>query len=142
MNKRIIIILNLFILSNFCPAWAGNDVRYDPKFIKAEIYYYGWDVFTRSMISLESVRNSPKIRISIIDPGEVLQFVKWLRLEEMLETQDKPGLVQREDPRLVIDLFDSKNTQTTYYASWFNLLSQDSRKKRPIDETFRNKFFF
>lgn len=108
------------------------------QYIRAEISYYGWDVLTRSRTSLNAVREASRIKIVIYDSPEIARFVKWLYLEDMKDASD----VRPEDPRLVIDLFQSNNQRTTFYASRFNLISEDNKRKRSIDESFREKFRF
>jgi len=110
---------------------------------KVEIYYYGWDVLTRSRISLDTIRKNPKIATVIHDKFEISEFVRWLRISDMSQQPDRlSGMSATEDPRLVIDFFDLKNRRVTYYASRFRFLSEDSRKSRPIDDTFRRRFTF
>lgn len=125
----------------YVPYAFSADCQTESRFTQAEIYYYGWDVLTRSRLSLTMVRENPEIQISIRDRFEVDCFVNWLQLDKLKENPTNAP-TDAEDPRLVIDLFRSDNTRLTYYASRFNLASEDSRKKRPIDESFRNKFIF
>lgn len=122
-------------------AAPGSSCRVEHKYVRAEIYYYGWDILTRSQLSLAMIRENPVIHISIRDRLEVDCFVQWLGLDQ-LEGQGSTAPKDSEDPRLVIDLFRPDETRTTYFASRFNLVSEKSGKKRPIDESFRQKFTF
>lgn len=136
--KRVLVFaIGCFIPSVSYPSAA--DCHTEGQFIRAEIYYYGWDVLTRSRLSLAMVRENSKIQISIRDPSEVGCFVNWLQLDKMKDAATK---TLPEDPRLVIDLFRSDRSAVTYYASRFNLLSEDSKRKRAIDESFRQKFIY
>lgn len=112
---------------------SGNS---NVMFIRAEIYYYGWDLLTRYALSPEDVRMRHKIKIIIIEQDEVTKFIKWLRINE-LKSVSKP---EKEDARLVIDLFKSNGVRETYYASRFSLLSEDSLRKRSIDDSFKDMF--
>jgi hypothetical protein len=127
----------LLVVMLLCPSDGTSEVTTVP-YTKAEIYYYGWDVLTRGRLSLDTVRTEFRTKTEIRDPAEVARLVRWLRLERMETSTD----LQPEDPRLVIDLRAADGAVSTYYASVFNLLSEDSRKKRKIDQAFRNRFDF
>jgi hypothetical protein len=134
-NRRKIIFI-CFLLSIIvinCSSVSGNG---DNIFVRAEIYYYDWDVLTRYALLPEDIRKRHKIKIIIVDKDEVAKFVKWLRLDEM-QAISKPEM---EDARLVIDLFNAKGVRESYYASQFNLISENSLRKRSVDETFKNMF--
>ena len=139
-TKNILLLVGSLWLIYCFTARAANDLA--DQYIRAEVYYYGWDVLTRSKLSLDMVRKTPQIKIIIYDSFEVSRFTSWLRLDDMKSRNEPPTTDQSEDPRLVIDLFKADSRHVTYYASRFNLLSEDSRKRRPIDDTFRQKFIF
>jgi hypothetical protein len=138
--KNILLFVSSLWLACCPSARATNDVA--DQYIRAEVYYYGWDVLTRSKLSLDMVRQSPQIKIIIYDSFEVSRFISWLRLDDMRGRNEPSTTDQSEDPRLVIDLFKADRQHVTYYASRFNLFSEDSRKRRPIDDAFRQKFLF
>jgi hypothetical protein len=47
---------------------------------------------------------------------------------------------QREDARLVVDLYTDTDARVTYYASRFAFCTADSKWKHPIDARFRRYF--
>ena len=112
------------------------------EYIRAEIYYFSWESLTRSRLSLESIREFPHIKTVILDSYELRSFVRWLKLDELKNIGSAEKKYYEEDPRLVIDLFRPDGTRITYYASLANLLSEDSKKKRPINGIFRKRFSF
>ena len=137
------IFLSIFVallMISISDSFSAEDRKRDnaPAFIKAEIYYVSWDIDTRSKLTTKDVRKLYWIRISIREETEVNKFVNWLRLDEM----KLAAVPEQEDARLAIDLFKADGKRVTYYASQFNLLSEDSRSKRGIDEEFRRKFRF
>ena len=124
--------------------YLPNSVQCDEKFNKrvefamAEIYYYDWDVLTRSALTPEMVRKNYSVRVSITDKEKAHKFTNWLRIDEMNPTEIK----EIGDVRLVIDLFTSTGELTSYFATRFDLISEDMAFKRKIDDKFREKFTF
>ena len=134
-TKLLFTFFLLFMsLINISDSWSNDD----EIFIRAEIYYYDWDVLTRYALSPEDVRKRYKIKILIADKEEVAKFVKWLQLDNMRPVSQP----EEEDARLVVDLFKTKGIRESYYASRFNLISEDSLRKRQIDKKFKSLFFF
>jgi hypothetical protein len=109
-------------------------------FVKAEISYYGWNVLTRSRLSLDDVRKHTSIKTTIYTPYEVTSFLTTLRLDKMTKSSD--GAIQQGDPRLVVDLWDLQGIRTTYYSDGRLLISEDGLQWRKVDEAFRQKFTF
>ncbi len=134
-NRRKVIFI-CFLVSMILISRSSSSGNGDNIFVRAEIYYYGWDVLTRYALSPEDVRKRHKIKIFIVDKDEVAKFVKWLRLDKMQSISRPEG----EDARLVVDLFKTNGVRESYYASRFNLISEDSLRKRHIDEIFKNMF--
>ncbi|MFI5396909.1 MAG: hypothetical protein ACHQ9S_15340 [Candidatus Binatia bacterium] len=104
---------------------------------RAVIYYEGWDALTRARLSPEDVRRTAPIVVTIRDPMQVSKVRHWLEVLAMKTRDPEP-----EDARLVVDFLDGDQKRDSYYASYFNLLSEDSKRGRAIDETFRNHFRF
>ena len=138
---RMVTTVYLFLALAF-PVWAEDKTSRDTKYVKAEIYYYGWDILTRTKLSLEFIRQYPKIKTSIIDPFETNSLVEWLMLDRMSVASHDRGVPEPEDPRLVIDIYEVNGKRATFFASRFNLFSEDSKKRRAIDDSFREKFRF
>ena len=139
MRLALCLMILMFSVATTYADMAGPKME---QFTRIEIYYYGWDVLTRSRLSLDTIRRNSKIHITILDQYEMGQFAKWARFDEMEDVDVPHGVVVGEDPRLVIDLYEHDGKRVTYYASKFNLLSEDSKKRRRIDERFRRKFSF
>jgi hypothetical protein len=139
-TKYLVLILTTGVIMTLLCGYVYGDeiVEKHPQFIKAEIYYYGWDVLTRQKLSSSDVRNGYKIYISITDSTEVAKLVKWLRLDELQSVTNNKA----EDARLTIDLFKINGNRITYYASRFNLLTENASAKRSINKEFRDKFHF
>jgi hypothetical protein len=104
---------------------------------KAIVYYEGWDALTRVRLAPEDVRRSAPIIVTIRDSGRVTQLRRWLDVLALKARSPEP-----EDARLVVDFFDGDRRVDSFYASYFTLLSEDSKRGRSIDETFRNHFRF
>jgi hypothetical protein len=119
-----------------------KDVDGEHHYVKAHIYYYGWDVMTRTRISLNDVRTSFKIEMIVLDSYEIERLITLLNLDDFIEVKNIEMEKYSNDPRLVIDLYDSKGVRTTYYASRFKLLSEDSSLVHSIDGSFRSHFTF
>ena len=118
---------------------AHNDRQLSlERYSKVDVYYYGWDVETRSRLPINAVRSSSRIQLSILNSNEIARFADWLELGKMKQVADA-GV---GDPRLVIDFYDEEGGRTTYYASFFRLYSEDSQISRQIDHSFRDKFHF
>lgn len=141
VTMKMIATAYLFLVLAF-PVWAEDKTSRDTKYVKAEIYYYGWDILTRNRLSLEFIRQYPKIKTSIIGPFETNSLVEWLISDGMSVASRDRGVTEPEDPRLVIDIYEVNGKRVTFYASRFNLFSEDSKKRRAIDDTFREKFRF
>ena len=82
------------------------------------------------------------MRISIHDQSRIKSFYNWLRIDEMKPVSSSEDEFLPEDPRLVIDFVSQGDTKETYYASRFDLLTADSKFKRPINAEFRDRFRF
>lgn len=133
----------IFVVIATAPSLQADSTPFFVNIARVQIYYYGWDVLTRSRISLDAVRQNPKITTIIQDKFEIVELVRWLRISNMNQHRDSSsGTLEAEDPRLVIDFFDSENKRITYYARRFRLLSEDAKNSRPIDDEFRRRFTF
>ncbi len=133
--KKILLMCVMAIIFCISVNAHANEDMFKP--VKAEVFYYGWDVETRTRLSPDDVRNRYWTKINIVNEHEVEQFIKWLELDKMTKIS-----VHEEDTRLVIDLYDLNGKRVTYYASTFNLCSEDSVFKRRIDKEFKEKFTF
>jgi hypothetical protein len=120
---------------NFAPGYAAEH-----KYVKAEIYFYGWNILTRGKLALDDVRRNPRIKTNISDPYETIAFWRWLRTEKMSLTKGQAE--KNENPRLVIDFWDSQGNRTTYYSGGRHLLSEDGAQWRVVDAEFTRRFSF
>lgn len=136
MRKLLIAIVMFSTLYGAC---ITNAIAKEDTFSSVTIYSYGWDVLTRVAIKPESVRQSADVVISVDDSYRAGVFFKWLNTSKMQIVNGGPS---PENTRLVIDFVSTDGLIITYYASQFNLISGDSRLKRPIDDNFRNRFRF
>jgi hypothetical protein len=101
------------------------------------IYYLGWDTEYPARLSPEAAREFASIVVTIHDPIEASKVRQRLDLSAMKSRDAEP-----EDARLVIDFMEGDQKTESFYASRFNLLSQDSTRARVIDENFRRHFRF
>lgn len=108
--------------------------------VKADIYYYGWNVLTRGRLSLDEVRLNARSATRIFDDKETASLKRWLDLGKM--TAAAPGKEISGDPRLVIDFFEENGRRHTYYSDGRLLLSEDGAAWREIDAGFRRRFTF
>jgi len=142
----ILLIVGVISLKMFPYYGQCNSINHNNEssstYSRVEIFYYGWDILVRSKLSLDNVRDNAKIKIIISDSYEIENFIKWARLNELQEIIDSKNEIMDDDPRLVIDMFDSENKRITYYASRFRILTEDSTKWRKIDDEFKKKFHF
>jgi len=130
-----ITVLFLFPLTLMVsPGTTGSTVM-DP-FVRAEIYYYDWDIETRSALSPEYVRERYRIKTIIAGSDELACFLMMLDLGKLKSVSK----VYKEDIRLVIDLIKKSGRRTSFFASRFNLMSEDFKAKLSIDESFRDRF--
>jgi len=104
---------------------------------KAVLYYEGWDTLTRAQLSPDDVRRTAPVVVTLRDRQHIDIVLRWLNLGALKQHNSRP-----EDARLVVDFFDAGEKRESYYVSRFNLLSEDSKRARPIDEKFRRHFRF
>jgi len=104
---------------------------------KAVLYYEGWDTLTRAQLSPDDVRRTAPVVVTLRDRQRIDILLRWLDLGTLKQHDSGPG-----DARLVVDFFDAEGKRESYYASLFDLLSEDSKRARPIDEKFRGHFRF
>lgn len=133
LRKIALFVVTFLMLTNLSTSSQASEL-----FASAKIYFFGWNVLTRSKLSLENVRQGASIIVEIKTSEETNNFVKWLQINQ-LQSNENPA---HEDPRLVIDLFTMAGKRVTYYASEYSLLSEDSIYSRNIDADFKKKFSF
>lgn len=135
----LLTVLTVSIITGLCPGdiyAKENNEHY--SYVKAIIYYKGWYILYRSRVTAEDVRLGYWIKTEIVEKWEIDNFVKWLQL-------DKINIVDTEkdhDVRLVIDFFDSNGVITSFYSNGFSLFSKDTKLKRSVGKTFKEKFHF
>lgn len=98
---------------------------------RAELYFIDWDVLTRVALTPERVRELADHKRTF--SRDVRSIVSALSISK-LRPATHP---EREDARLVVDLYTDTGARVTYYASRFNLCTADSKWKHPIDAQFR-----
>jgi len=105
---------------------------------KVRAYLVGWNVLTRTRLTAEDVARIKSIAIEINDAGLAQNFVTWLRLGDLKERPR--GEREPADARLTIELVHDDGTTELYYADRAALYSGDSRKSRPVDQEFLDRF--
>jgi len=98
------------------------------------IYYYGWHTKTRAQLSPEDVRRAAPIVVTVRDRVQVAKVRGWLDLGALKAEECN------RDVRLVVDFVAPSQAPESYYASFFDLCSADSKRGRPIDDAFRKHF--
>jgi hypothetical protein len=136
-KMRVSRLTFLVLLLTFLPLFSFAE---EQEFVKADIYYYGWNVLTRGKLSLDDVRKNKRTSTNILDRNETMAFLDWLRLGTMKRSSD--GSTRSEDPRLVIDFWDVHGNRTTYYSGGNLILSEDGGLWRVVDREFTGKFGF
>jgi len=101
---------------------------------RVDLYLIDWSVETRVSLKPDDVRRTSKFRRTF--DKDISEIVRSLGLDQLVIAKNK----DREDARLVIDLFTDNGVRTTYYASSFNLCAADNGLKHPIDKSFRGRF--
>lgn len=129
---RILIVALLLML---CPA-RGAEARQPVRYVSAHVYLFGWNTRTRYHLSLDGVRRMSTVTTAIKDGHEATNFARSLELDA-LATPPKPVV---DEPRLVIDLGLPDGTRVTYYANDFYLFSEDGKRMREIDCSFKRRF--
>lgn len=126
----------LILLTAFVPyAYAKQ-----PTYVRADTYYVNWGALTRGRLTPDRLRESPMIKMSILDPNETLAFTRWLRIDQMLTVRD--ASTRSGDPRLVIDLWDERGERTSYYSDGRFLVSSDLTSYRKVDRKFLERFTY
>jgi hypothetical protein len=105
------------------------------EWLRADLYFIDWDVVTRLALTPERVREIATHRCSL-SSRELRPILDALQIRQ-LRAAAQP---QREDARLVVDLYTDTDARVTYYASRFAFCTADSKWKHPIDGRFRRYF--
>jgi hypothetical protein len=101
---------------------------------RAELYFIDWDVLTRVGLTPERVRELADYRRTI--SRDLSNIVSTLAINKLRPAKHP----EREDARLVVDLYTDTGARVTYYASRFDFCTADSKWKHPIDVQFRRYF--
>ena len=113
---------------------ASGCRAYGTPWKRADVYLVGWDVETRVSLTPDRARALADSKHSY--QADAYKVVAALDLAGLRPAKD----TQPEDARLVVDLFDGAGQRTTYYASRFDLCTDDNVQKHPINEAFRRHF--
>ena len=100
---------------------------------RADIYFVDWYVSSRIPFTPERVRRLAEHKHTFRRGAPAVAHL--LELSKLKPARDKT----QEDARLVIDLLDDTMQRHTFYASMFNLCSADNKRKRAIDDKFRER---
>jgi hypothetical protein len=110
------------------------------QWVHASVYFRGWYTERAVAVTPQGLRDEARQGYSrvahISSPSELSRLLSALDLPRLHPMRGDPGT----DTYLVIDLFDSARTRTTYRSNRFYLLSADCTRGRKVDERFR-KFF-
>lgn len=135
-KKRSVGIFELVILIcfTFIITPTASVSAEDTGFVQAKLYYYGWYVDTEVPLTPDEVRENPMIETVINDSHIISNLLQILGLSNLKESE------VLNDPRLVIDLYKTDGTVTSYYASYDQLYSEDLSLSRDTKQGFRDKF--
>jgi hypothetical protein len=112
---------------------TGGIVHAD-TWLRANLYFIEWSTTTRVALTPQRVRELADYKATF--QADAPQLAASLHLEQLKKAKDR----EREDARLVVDLFTDTDTRVTYYASVFHLCSEDNVYKRAIGPGFRKQF--
>lgn len=136
----------------------------DTSFKKIEVHFIDWSWVARVPYTPKSVRENAEIVINILGQESIFSFIKWLKLEDMIDfrklddfslgeygsgealrshIESAGGLDKLIDARLVIDIYSNGSQELDTYVSdgrWLYQLS--TQKVRKIDEEFLNRFVY
>jgi hypothetical protein len=115
-------------------AFCSITVAQAEEWQRAELYFIDWDVLTRVSLTPERVREIADSRRTF--SRDLSPIVGALAINQ-LRPAKRPD---REDARLVVDLYTDTGARVTYYASRFAFCTADSKWKHPIDVQFRRYF--
>ena len=110
---------------------AASDAE---EWTRAELYFIDWDVLTRVALTPERVRELADHKQTFA--RDFASIVNALAISKLRPAKHP----EREDARLVVDLYTDTGARVTYYASRFSLCTADSKWKHPIDAQFRRFF--
>lgn len=114
----------------------GAAAQKGSEYSQVIIYYYDWDVRTRSALTIADVRSQYFLKTEISHLNYIHTFIETLpELNGVMPNSSS-------DVRLVIDLLMTDGRKLTYFASRFDLCLEGSAKCVAIDESFRSKFRF
>lgn len=130
-------IIGAALATLFCASsLVYGDEATGVRITRARAYFVGWDVMTRTRLSIDDVVGMKRIYFEINDPELAAHFADWLRLPEMRDR----GSVEAEDARLVIELIQESGDVIVLYANKARLFAADSSRVREVDEDFRRRF--
>ena len=104
------------------------------EWTRAELYFIDWDVLTRVALTPDRVRELADHKQAF--SRDFAGIVNALAISKLRPAKHP----EREDARLVADLYTDTGARVTYYASRFSLCTVDSKWKHPIDAQFRRYF--
>jgi len=105
-------------------------------FVQADVFFMSWDTETRAAQRPGDVRAHPDVTVRTVDPTCLTDLMTALGLEALAKSRRDQG---QGDARLVVDLRDDQGKLVTYYADRFELMSEDTLLRRPIDQKFRDQ---
>lgn len=105
------------------------------QYKSATVYLVGWNIQTRTRLSMEDVRRRSSVTTTI-GSGEVSEFAKSLQLDTLAPRVE--AVV--DEPRLVIDLVRFDGKRETFYANDAYLFSDDGSRMREVDVCFQRRF--
>jgi hypothetical protein len=132
LNMIKIIAMVCFFLSSGLSIGAPSE-----NYVEAEIYYYGWDVRTRTRQSASDVRKKYRSKIVLRGSHEIEHLYKLLKSKK-LEEQSTP--IDYLDIRLVIDLTRENQSCDTYIATAHYLYSTDGFPLLKLTDAIKGKF--
>ena len=106
----LVVFTALWIL----PGLLGGIVHAD-TWLRANLYFIEWSTTTHVALAPQRVRELADYKATF--RAGAPQFAASLDLEQLKKAKDR----EREDARLVVDLFTDIGTRVTYYASMLHL---------------------
>jgi hypothetical protein len=128
-----VLLIGLCLCSNAEIA-STTDSKHD--FQSVRIWFYGWNIFTRTPLTVDDVKNARRLYFEVREKDRIHQVLSWLDLDAMDCGSEK----YFADPRLVVELVGSDGEIVTYYADETQLLSSNALCHRKINARFRKRF--
>lgn len=139
--RMLLLLISIGVLRGLS---AQESERTDPSFdiVEVRLYYSSWDSQAGYRRNAVSIREFSNMTMVMRNGSYGNEFVAWLRLDEMVSTENVEEFNVAKDAKLVIDIFYSDGKIETFISNGLWLYSEDETLMRPVNSEFLCKFHF